>query len=293
MKNLVLIHGRSQQMKDPAALKKSWVDALRQGLSNAGLPTALDELKIHFPYYGDTLINLIDKVDNPAPVVVKGLKGVMPEQMFKAAVFAEAVRASGVTEAQIQAERPAGDAEAAQVTEKGPLNWGWVLAGLRAIDKLRGGSWALEKFTNDVYQYLTDDDIRKAIDDGVRQAFTNEQTVVIAHSLGTIVAYHLMKEEAAAEWNISTLITLGSPLAVGAVSERIRPLIKPSCVKDWFNGRDPHDMVALFPLAPPRFPVTLTGSKDNIANTSDNHHGIESYLADKDVAQWIFKAIQD
>jgi len=291
VKHLVLIHGRSQEMKDAATLKKSWVDALRQGFSNAGVSTDLDESRIHFPYYGDSLINLIDKVVNPAPVVTKGLKGQIPEQMFKAAVFTEVIK-NAVSEAEIAKERTSGEAEAAQVTEKGPLNWRWILAGLRVIDSLKGGSWAVETFTNDVYAYLTDDDVRNAIDKGVGAAFTEQPTVVVAHSLGTIVAYAILKSDGAQQWNIPTFITLGSPLAINAVSERIRPLIKPDCVGDWYNGRDPHDTVALFPLRPTRFPVQLTGAKDNLENTSPNHHGIESYLADRDVARWIYNAIR-
>lgn len=291
MKQLILIHGRSQQMKDGTLLKGSWVDSLKQGFVNAGLTMNLDESKVHFPYYGNTLINLIDKVQDPAPIVIKGLMGSTPEQMFKAALFTEAIKRTASAE-EIQAERAAGDAEASQVKEKGPLNWGWVLAGLRVIDNLKGGSWALAKFTDDVYKYLTDDDIQAAINNGVKKAFTNEPTVVVAHSLGTIVAYALMKGDAATSWNIPTLITLGSPLAVGAVSERIRPLIRPDCVEDWYNGRDPHDTVALFPLRPEHFPDVLTGAKETIENTSSNHHGIESYLADRDVAKWIYNAIQ-
>jgi hypothetical protein len=292
MKHLVLIHGRSQQMKDATTLKANWVDSLKQGLSNAGLPTTLDDTKIHFPYYGNALIDLIDKVPNPSPVILKGLQGSTPEQLFKFAVFTEVIE-NAVSDEELKTEEEYGNTEAARyIKKKGPLNWPWVLAGLRVIDTLKGGSGAVEAFTNDVYQYLTDDDIRDAINAQIQKFMTNEPTVVVSHSLGTIIAYALMKSAAGASWNISTLVTLGSPLAVSAVSERIRPLIKPDCVKNWYNGRDPEDTVALFPLRPTRFPVELTGAKDTINNTTNNHHGIESYLADPDVVRWIHDAIQ-
>jgi hypothetical protein len=294
MKHLVLIHGRSQQRKDSTGLKKSWVEALKNGLDEAGLPLALDDSKIHFPYYGDTLIAMTEGDNDVPAVVVKGISNASsPEQDFSMKVYREMLEENGVSNEEIEVELAQGDASRV-ITKKGPLNWAWVLAALRVLDRSkRAAAWAVSSFTHDVYVYLTDDDIREEINDGVRKAIQDEPTVVIAHSLGTIIAYTLLKSEEAKSWKVPTLITLGSPLAVGAVAERVRPLDRPACVGDWFNGRDNRDTVALFPLAPARFPVQPITAKNDIQNTSDNHHGIESYLADRDVARWIYDALKD
>jgi hypothetical protein len=45
--------------------------------------------------------------------------------------------------------------------------------------------------------------------------------------------------------------------------------------------------VALFPLAPDHFPDLGIIAKNTIVNKSPNHHGIEEYLGDADVARWI------
>jgi hypothetical protein len=77
MKSLVFVHGRSQQNKDAQALKEEWIDAWRSGLRKSGLAIPLDDSAIRFPYYGDTLAQLADGLDerDAAAVVVKGPGG--------------------------------------------------------------------------------------------------------------------------------------------------------------------------------------------------------------------------
>jgi hypothetical protein len=60
MRELVLVHGRSQQHKDPVNLKKAWLDALAEGLAKIGLTLPVAEESVRFPYYGDTLIGLME-----------------------------------------------------------------------------------------------------------------------------------------------------------------------------------------------------------------------------------------
>jgi hypothetical protein len=88
-------------------------------------------------------------------------------------------------------------------------------------------------------------------------------------------------------WNVPAFITLGSPLAIRAVNRLLPSVAKPTCIGAWYNGRDPKDTVALFPLAPDHFPDLGIIAKNTIVNRSPNHHGIEEYLGDADVARWI------
>jgi hypothetical protein len=291
MRELILIHGRSQQGKDAAELKKTWVASLHEGMQKAGLQLDIDDSQIHFPYYGDTLIQLIDKAETVDSVVVKGGKDTVGdvEAQLMAQVVKELLDARGITPAQVSAAQTT--AELA-VREKGPLNWGWVLTGLRILNDLGVGAAALELCTRDVYQYLYDPSIAATIDGGVASAFTNEETVVVAHSLGTVVAYSLLTQMGAEKnWKVPTFITLGSPLAIHAINQLLPSLGVPPCVGTWFNGRDPKDTVALFPLAPEHFPDLGIIAKNNIVNGSSNHHGIEEYLGDPDVAGWIHRAL--
>lgn len=294
MKHLVMIHGRSQQEKDAGELKQTWMNALKDGMEKANLDASLlDETKIHFPYYGDTLVGMMNEVADPAPVVIKGASDAgSREAEFTMKLMTEMLRKNGVSDDAIKLELANGDATQV-VQQKGPLNWPWVLAGLRVLERLKAGSWAVSTFTHDVWVYLENAVIREKINAGVREAYYGEPTVFLSHSLGTIVAYAVLKSEQAKDWKVPTLITLGSPLGIETVWSHVKPVDFPACMGKWFNGRDDHDTVALYPLTPTPFEATEITEKSTIKNTSDNHHGIESYLADPDVAKWIHDAIQD
>ena len=74
MKELVLIHGRSQQDKDSKALKRAWIEAWGRGLAAAGLTQPIPEERIRFPYYGDTLRDLLAGISeaDAAKIIVRG-----------------------------------------------------------------------------------------------------------------------------------------------------------------------------------------------------------------------------
>jgi|SRR5579864_5847558 len=287
MRELILIHGRSQQHKDAVELKKTWVTALQKGMADAGLQLQIDDTQIHFPYYGNTLIQMIDGSQTVDSVVIKGGKDNVgdAEAQLMAQVVKEVLDAKGITTAQIWEEQTA---QEAAVSSKGPLNWGLVLTGLRLLNNLGFGTAALELCTRDVYRYVYDPSIAKDINDGVAKAFNDKEAVVVAHSLGTVIAYSILSGMGRQNgWKIPAFITLGSPLAIHAVNQLMPTIGMPSCVSAWYNGRDPKDTVALFPLAPNHFPDLGIIAKDTIENRSDNHHSIEQYLLDPDVARWI------
>jgi len=139
--------------------------------------------------------------------------------------------------------------------------------------------------------------VRETIDDGVADAlWPGEETVVVGHSLGSVVAYALLRERAELEdWRVPLLVTLGSPLGVREIRDRIvarRPPTRcPTGVRAWFNARDPRDLVALFPLGPHTFPLEperpAIENDDGVVNETENRHGITGYLTDPHVAACI------
>ncbi len=180
-KQLVFVHGRSQENKDADALKREWIDAFREGLAKNQLDFPIAEVDIRFPYYGDTLYDLTkDKPEEEvAEVIVRGDGADDDEQQrFVRAVLQEVKEAAHITDAQLE------EITNRDVVERGPLNWEWVQGVLRAIDRyVPGGSGAsIAIATNDVYQYLKNPVIQSIIDDGVRSAFTpGVETVVVGH----------------------------------------------------------------------------------------------------------------
>ncbi len=296
-KKLVFIHGRAQQNKDAAALKKEWIAAFTKGLKANNLTLPIAETDIRFPYYGDTLHQLVQGVD-PAVAADIVIKGTGPadaaEREFMRDVLIEVAQKEGITDAEIAAE------VGAEVVAKGPLNWGWVQGILKVIDRKVpfGSSASVALFTKDVFHYLSNTGLRQHINTGVSAAIQSEEpTVVVAHSLGTVVAYSLLTERGKAQkWNVPNFITVGSPLGVTKIRQSISalsPIGQPSCVGSWFNALDEGDVVALYPLAPPHFDISPKSirNKRDVENHTDNQHGIAGYLDDPEVAKAIYDAI--
>jgi pimeloyl-ACP methyl ester carboxylesterase len=74
-----------------------------------------------------------------------------------------------------------------------------VQAIIRVLDHIPGlNSRLIDAFTWDVYVYLTYPGVRAQIDKVVADALGDEPCVVVAHSLGTVVAYNVLCGRAAA-----------------------------------------------------------------------------------------------
>jgi hypothetical protein len=291
-RQLVFVHGRAQQRLDSIALKTEWIDAWKAGLDRAGLAMPIAERDIRFPYYGDTLEQMTEgrSAEEAARIVVRGEGLDRNEEAFLRAWLQEAQAEAGISDAEVEAVLDP------TVRERGVLNWGWVQGILEVLDrKVPGASGAsVALATKDVYSYLTKPAIRDTMDSGVRSAFAaNTETVVVAHSLGTVVAYNVLRRDGEARGlDVPLFVTLGSPLAVTVVKKAIRPIGHPSCAKRWFNAMDERDVVALFPLDADHFDVDpAIENKTDVDNPTENRHGISGYLGDPEVAKRIHAAL--
>ena len=288
----MFVHGRAQENKDAAALKSEWIAAFREGLAKSGLDLPIGEDVIRFPYYGQTLYDLVSNVppEKVAQVIVKGDNADEQECAFIRAIIQEVRDKAGITDADIAAV--AGQA----VVTKGPLNWEWLHAVLRAIERIVPGASgvSIALATIDVYQYLFNIGIRDEIEQGVRKAMRpGVDTVVIGHSLGTVVAYSLLRREGKLSgWKVPLFVTLGCPLGVSAIKRALAPNKHPECIGDWFNALDLRDVVALYPLDDRNFPITpRIENKTDADNQTENRHGIAGYLNDQEVAKRIYDAL--
>lgn len=292
MRQLIFVHGRSQQGKNAAALKHEWVEAWEKGLAKSGLTNPLPDSHIRFPFYGDTLIDMLNgkTAAQAVEVIVKGPAPTGAAETVMREMIAEIATGEGLSEADIRAVLDE------QVIEKGPLNWKWVQGILEALDRVKPISAKLVALvTADVANYLTQPATRTHIDDGLRGALLPDvDAVVVSHSLGTVVAYSTLMSKTGA-WpgvRVPLFVTLGSPLAVNAVKSRLKPHTFPPQVGHWFNAMDEGDAVALHPLTPKHFNTGKTIENDtSVDNWTDNQHGIVGYLDDKTVARRIFEAI--
>jgi hypothetical protein len=101
-----------------------------------------------------------------------------------------------------------------------------------------------------VRRYLSEPEVRAAAQARVASHVTTYTKVIVAHSLGSVVAYEALC--AHPEWSEIALVTLGSPLGVrNLIFDRLRPAPTagkgywPPSVTQWTNIADRGDAVAL------------------------------------------------
>ncbi|MGE3966028.1 MAG: hypothetical protein AB7I09_18170 [Planctomycetota bacterium] len=286
---LVFIHGRAQGKRTPAELEAEWGAAIDQGFANAGKERPAD-LQIVLPFYGARLDALTANAQTKlARIIERGDPGTEPAvDPFALDLLLAIARGAGIGDSEMSAELPAG------VLQRGPESWEWVQAVGRLIDRRLPwfAEFTVARFTADVHAYVTRKAVRTAIHELLRPALVvDEPSVVVAHSLGTVVAYWLLNE-LGDEVQVPLFVTLGSPLGIEVIKDRLpRPLGMPQGVARWVNAADERDPIALHSrLERPRFPADIENISD-LQNPHDHPHGIKGYLADPKVASRIHDAL--
>jgi pimeloyl-ACP methyl ester carboxylesterase len=101
------------------------------------------------------------------------------------------------------------------------------------------GKRTLRQLINQLGRYLADDELRSGVQDRLARLVTDETDIIIAHSMGTVVAYETLCGHP--DWNVGTLITIGSPLGGSFVFDKLRPEPAdgighwPGSVTSWVN----------------------------------------------------------
>ncbi|MFZ5635537.1 MAG: alpha/beta hydrolase [Pseudomonadota bacterium] len=282
-----MIHGRSQGGKDPVQLRGAWVETLRRGFARAELPWLQDAI-FDFPYYGDEL----DRLAAGARAMVSddAIEQAMAEDpgfdAFLRQGLSEIGVGAGIAAAEIEAAGIGAGLDPAAARKMGPQNWWWVRALARAIDDRLTpmADFTIEAFLRDVYCYLRKPQVAAAIDAIVDAELRDAPTLVIGHSLGSVVAYRLLQRRRALR--PLGFVTLGSPLGLRAVVGALGAPENPAGRDGWFNAYDRRDIVALNPLDDAHFPADPEiVNHGDVDNPTPNRHGIVGYLDDVQVAR--------
>jgi hypothetical protein len=283
---LVFVHGMRQEGQDPNALKELWENALARTWKTLGLHPR--QYHLEMPFYGDRLEKMTAEVrGGTSNVVARGVVGPQAFTQLEAELINAMARKAGVSDAEVSREL------GQEVIVRGAENWLWVhaLANLLerkvpALGKLGLG------FITQVDSYLTRPHIREAIDSIIAPSLNKGATVVIAHSLGTIVSYVVLRTKIS-QPTVPLFVTLGSPLGIDTVKGYLKPptLAVPNGVAFWLNGTDIRDYVALVPsLDAQTFSKGIVNYL-GVHNRHDDAHSIEDYLSDFVVAQRIHAAL--
>jgi hypothetical protein len=127
------------------------------------------------------------------------------------------------------------------------IDKGKDLIGLSAqVDRLLGVPF------DDLRDYYAKSDVRNRIREKlatVLQQHEDQRVCLIAHSMGSIIAYDVLRAGEQRPPAIDHFVTIGSPLGLPIVTQHIRgEFVKttvPQQVKRWTNLADPGDKVAL------------------------------------------------
>lgn len=283
---ILFIHGRAQEEFTESELRENWTNALQLSFSDAGLNAISKGIEIDFVYYATDLIDMLNKyVEGPehGSFVFRGTHAEMRKfENFQSNFINDIAANAQINKA--EAQRKYGRA----TQERGILNNPVSVALLRALDNSlpKVANFSIKKKTDDVAAYLVVQEITNHINSIVIDKLTKEPTIIIAHSLGTIIAYNVLKEINRDRYDIRMLITLGSPLGVKSVQRQLTgQLAHPNSLKGhWHNLFDPNDYVSLNPLDGTHFNIDPSISNYPVQNESDNRHGIVHYLSNPKIA---------
>ena len=125
---LLLVHGRSQEDKNPAVLRHKWVNSLARGVEAAGLELPVSDDDIIFPYYGDALLDLTadehpdhHRHDGEIAPITRGSEHT-DDIEFRCRVLNECLDSAGVNYERIW------DNATPAVREAGPLSGEWAVS---------------------------------------------------------------------------------------------------------------------------------------------------------------------
>lgn len=277
---LIFVHGINQQGKSADEIRSEWLSALEDEFPTSGKFTTVSVVA---PFYGDVLATLVDAPTAEQAVAQGIAEADDDERAFVAAGLEQIALDANLTRDQIAA------VEQEQAVAQGLPHDRRFIAIIRLIERVSPfqGEVAL-RLLKQAYAYLKRQYVADAVDALVGPELTAGHGVVVAHSLGTVIAFKLLRQHAQ---QVPLFVTLGSPLAVVSVQSALkRPRLVPSGVRRWLNAFDVDDFVTLGRgLTTDTF---ASGIENRISvHKGDDAHAITEYLRDPMVRQAIAGAI--
>lgn len=310
---VVFIHGIGG-VRDPETERDSWLAALAIGARKAGHSaefsplTPSDLADTAFAYYGDLFVSPHTQ-GGTAPHVEADESEVL-RQLLEDLIDTELATCLDDGERRVLQHARAELTATQQAQGSGDLirrlvNVCTTLLALPGVR--RGGQWASGRLMAghlaQVSRYLRraePDSDGRTLDERIRGRVLNflddtRPTVVVAHSLGSIVALEALHHH---RGPIPLFVTLGSPIGMRTVVRprlRPQPPATPDCVERWLNYWDRDDIIAprpwlerdLLPNTDGCLPVSDRVDSDGIWV-----HTATKYLAQASVAGPVVEALR-
>ncbi|MGR6974919.1 alpha/beta hydrolase [Streptomyces cynarae] len=261
---LVFVHGIGGP-RQPAAELDAWLGALGEGAGLAGHSRHTHDLRegraadCRFAYFGDLFglgrgQSAGASLDETEAIAVRELLLEAVDERLVAPAEGEEVRVLRHARDQLTPQGTSQGLGSVARQVLGACNTLLALPGLRKIGGWTGAGLMMGQLRQ-VARYLgraEPDDAGKTLDARIRSRVRQHldptgPTIVVAHSLGTVVAVEALQSY---EGPVPLLVTLGSPMGLRAVvRDRMRPqpLQVPETVDAWLNFWDRDDLIAGLP----------------------------------------------
>jgi hypothetical protein len=288
---LVLVHGINNEKSSPIEVETAWMEALREAWRKDGLDP-LAKVKVTTAYYADELAQLSSE---PRHAVAAGTGSGISQVEFE--LLQEYAAASGITQRDIVAAAEEVGLNVSAV-EAGLPHEAWLIAASQALENIlpTQGKYLARVYLRQAAIYIERKGVQNRIKTIVRDRVFEDDApiVVVAHSLGTVIAYELLTEHAAAGRIVPLFCTLGSPLAVRIVANYVgkrRKFPKPP-IERWINGAHRDDFVTLGRILSNES-IGFEGIEnvDRIINSDSDKHDIIAYLSDRFISGAVHAAL--
>ena len=297
---IIYVHGINNEDNTSDVIINDWTEALLAGCNTHGLSFP-SGVRIEAAFYGDVLAKATDDWGKSTGRATTMSASEPEENTVSAdhgAFYQEFQRALGLSDEELKqflSENEVASPMAAGFHKK------WLKAITRALEKVlpTKGRYVARLFLKQAAAYLHADGLKEEIDGLVReQVFdsiaNDERTVVISHSLGTIVAYDLLRKMHSSGKQVQLFLTAGSPLGIEIVKKRLGPpLCMPKSIKGWVNASDPEDFVALKKdLNAKSFADIGIINHSSLDNGHADAHDIRKYLGHREIVEAIVNGLE-
>lgn len=281
MARILCVHGIAQQFKGAETLLAQWRPALADGAALAGARLGPDDVAMAF--YGDLFRPAGHRAVGLPPYDASDVEEGLEQDLLRA-LWEEAARTDPSVpgpQAPVRFGAPSWVQRALVSLSRHP-----VFAGL--ADR------AMVADLKQVRAYLTDPAVRAAAQRRVLAGIGPDTRLVVAHSLGSVVAYEALcaasrapsDDPASGSAPFLDLVTIGSPLGIaGLIFDRLLPSpekgrgTRPPAVRTWTNVADRRDVVALVKELDPLF----GGVADLPVDNGPKAHDASPYLTSGEV----------
>jgi hypothetical protein len=283
---VVVVHGIGQQTEGGLTLHDRFFSALEEGVVRADGSVRPDD--VVFASYGDFFRQQAE-VLSPVPYfdardVEEGYESDLLLALWQ--------RAAEVDPRVVPPDE--------EVLARTPV---WASRALAALSRSRFlagvGDRLLIGNLKQVHRYFTDPALRSEIRGAVAECVADDASVVVAHSLGSVVAYEVLSAKPASAR--LSLVTLGSPLGLpNLVFDRLDPEPRPrgdgvrghwpDSARAWTNIADAGDVVAAVEDLRPLFGENIRQIR---VHNSSHAHDMRPYLTERMTGTAIVAGLND